>query len=204
MSTYAKFAAVTPQSPCDQNIGDDARDQAVRSVGPGLVTLPEVADYLQIGRRSIRCVLQEHGVPVNPAGRVRWADLWKVLWLIPEVPPAQYSMMMRPLLSVAETANRVGVCAKSIIRDSGRKHPRYGLPRHLQLSDRTRRFHPEMILLWEMNEALEDWMHPVASRVPQFRGLRPRRPTSKQQIPPAEAQSSDKPAGKVKNDNRSS
>lgn len=204
MATYEKFAAITPQDCGAQKASDVARDQAARGIGPGLATLSEVADYLRIGRRGVRCILREHSVSLNAAGRVKWADLWRELWLIPSVPPAHYSMMKHPLLSVTETASRVGVCAKSILRDTDRKRPKYGLPRHVQLSERNRRFHPEMILMWELNEALEDWMQPVASRGPQFRGLRPRLVASNDRISAAKPQSSDNPAGNGKNDNRSS
>lgn len=203
MTTYEKFAAITPQDCGAQKASDVARDQAARGIGPGFATLSDVADYLRINSRSVRCILQENAVPLNAAGRVKWVDLWKELWLIPNVPTAHYSMMKHPLLSVTETASRVGVCAKSIIRDTDRKRPKYGLPRHVQLSKRNRRFHPEMILMWELNEALEDWMQPVASRGPQFRGLRPRLVASNDQTSATKLQSSDRPAGKGKNDNRS-
>ena len=203
MTTYEKFAAITPAYCGVQKASDVARDQATRGIRPGLATLSEVADYLRINSRGVRRILQEHAVPLNAADRVKWADLWKELWLIPSVPSASYSMMKLPLLSVTETASRVGVCAKSIIRDTDRKRPRYGLPRHLQLSERNRRFHPEMILMWELDEALEDWMQPVASREPRFRGLRPRHVASNDRISSAKPQPFDKPAGKRKNDSRS-
>lgn len=166
-------------------------------------TTADAACYLRLNSRRVRDVLEAHGAPLNPAGRVRWATLWMALWHIPEVPETAYDMMMRPLLTVAEVADRVGVTERSILRNTDRQRSRYGLPRHVQLSERARRFHPMMILAWEMQEPIEDWMQATAQAPRLPRGLRPRLVRSDSRISPAESQSSDHRAGIGRNDNRS-
>lgn len=163
--------AVQEQPKQDEGVKAEARQR----VGAGFATVPEASCYLQVSPRRVREVLKAYEAPLNPAGRVQWTTLWSALWRIQQVPADAYEMMMQPLLTVAEVAERVGVAERSILRDISRPYPRYGLPRHIQLSERARRFHPLMIECWEVQEPIANWMHASApaSRLPQ--GLRRRR-----------------------------
>lgn len=205
MTTYAKFEKLNTPTMSTLKVEIDAvlQSRVAHHVGPGLATLSQVADYLQVGRRGVKDTLEMYGVSSNAAGRVKWEVLWAALWHIPKVRPAHYSCMIRPLLSVADVAKLAGVSEKSIVRDGDRKLPRYELPRHVQLSKRNRRFNPAMILLWEMNEALEDWMRPVACRTQPFRGPRPRLVIPKVPLSLQKWQSSDNCVDIRKNDKRS-
>lgn len=149
--------------------------EARQRLGPGFATAPEAARYLQVSSRRVQEVLKTCGTHLNGAGRVQWTTLWAALWQIQEVPEAAYDMMMQPLLTVGEVAKIVGVTDRSILRDTDRSRPRYGLPRHIQISERARRFHPVMIECWEMQEPIENWMQVAASPPRLPRGLRPRR-----------------------------
>ena len=176
---YSRFAAVTPDDVRPVAVVDrQVRDTAAGLAGPGLASVSAVADHLRIGRRSIADVLAAHRVPVMRTRRVRWDALWQALWQIPTVPPDAYDAMMAPLLTVADVAEITGMSTRSILRDGDRARSAYALPRHVRLSERNRRYHPEMIHLWAMQQPLEDWMRPVKTRPKSLaRALRPRAAT---------------------------
>jgi len=176
--------------------------KALRHVGPDFATAAEAARYLRLSPRRICDVLKEMDAPVNAAGRVPWRRLWKMLWQIQEVPETAHDIMMQPLLTVSDVAARVGVTERSIIRDTDRAYPRYGLPRHVQLSERARRFHPTMVELWELQEPLPEWMRPEPVRPRLPRGVRPRPLRSDGPLAPHGQPASDNPEHIGKNDNR--
>mgnify|MGYP003139314335 CR=1 FL=1 len=172
MTDYAKFRTLPLPCIVVPQVNEGARNQALKSIGAGLATSSEVASYLRISGRSLPMLLAEGKLKCNRAGRFAWADIWRDLWQIPDVPPSQYGRMKASLLTTVEVAQRAGVSDRSILRDGKRKTSLYGLPRHLQLSTRLRRYHPAMIFLWETGESLEDWMRPVRTKSTQRRGLR--------------------------------
>jgi hypothetical protein len=149
-----------------------AHNSHARLKGAGHASASDLSVYLCVSLRAVPEVLKEQGIKTNRAGRTDWSDVWEKLWYIPDVPAAYHDIMRKPLLTIEEVADRVGVSARSILRDGDRARTRYGLPRHVQLSPRRRRYHPEMIHLWEMDLPLEDWMRAV-NRRPRV-GLQPR------------------------------
>jgi len=154
------------------DVDQKARSAHARLRGAGHATTADLSLYLGMSLRTVPEVLDEHGIRTNRAGRTMWADIWEKLWHIPEVPAERHELMRKPLLTVEQVAERAGMSPRSILRDGDRGRSRYGLPRHVQLSPRRRRYHPEMILLWEMEMPLEDWMRPVTRRARM--GLKPR------------------------------
>lgn len=170
--------AVSRKQPKHFEIQAEARQR----MGPGFATVAEAARYLRLNPRRVGEILKAHDASLNPAGRVRWTTLWAALWQIHQVPETAYDTMMQPLLTVAEVAEHAGVCERSILRDTDRQRPHYGLPRFVQLSERARRFHPVMINRWDMQEPIEDWMQ-VSVPVPRLpRGLRPRGKTANLEV----------------------
>jgi hypothetical protein len=172
MVDYAKLRVLPLSCIPDPKVDQRTRDQAAHAIGAGMATSAEIASYLRVSDRLMPMLLQTKKLTCNRAGRFTWEQVWNTLWHIPQVPPEQYQKMKIPLLDVTDVAERAGVCERSVLRDGNRKAPRYGLPRHIQLSKRVRRYHPSMIFLWEIDEALEDWMQPVRSKMNRRRGLR--------------------------------
>ena len=148
------------------------QSDSLRLTQPLLTTKSVLADHLVVSARNVANVLSEHGIEPNPAGRYDWRRVWSKFWNIHDVKQTQIAIMQSPLLTVEDVAPLVGVSARSILRDGDRARPRYGLPHFIQLSQRARRYHPEMILLWQLEAPLEDWMKPVVKRG--RRGVRPR------------------------------
>lgn len=172
MIDYAKFRALPLPCISTPRVDESARDQAAHAIGAGMATSSEIASYLRVSNRTMPMLLQAKKLTCNRAGRFTWEQVWNTLWHIPQVPPEQYQKMKTPLLDLTDVAERAGVCERSVLRDGNRKEPRYALPRHIQLSPRMRRYHPSMIFLWEIDEALDDWMQPVRSKMTRRRGLR--------------------------------
>lgn len=145
-------------------VGLAARKSHAEFKGAGYANTSDLCAYLGVSQRSVPKVLAELGVKTNRAGRTSWASVWENLWKIRDVPTPYHELMKRALLDPDQVAERVGVSPRSILRDGDRARSRYELPRHIQLSERRRRYHPEMILLWEMELPLEDWMKPIERR----------------------------------------
>jgi hypothetical protein len=162
-ATHGRTPQAEPHSP--------HRD-SLRSTQPLLTTKSMLADHLVVSTRNVANVLSEHGIEPNPAGRYDWRRVWSKLWHIHDVKQSQVTTMQSPLLTIEDVAPLVGVSARSILRDGDRARPHYGLPRFIQLSPRARRYHPEMILLWQLEAPLEDWLKPVVKQG--RRGVRPR------------------------------
>jgi len=199
MTRYENLNGLAKAVKQEQPKHGELQAEARHRVGPGFATVAEAARYLRLNPRRVGEVLKAHDAPLNPAGRVRWTTLWGALWQIHQVPETAYDIMMQPLLTVAEVAEHAGVCERSILRDTDRQRPHYGLPRFVQLSERARRFHPTMINCWDMQETIEDWMQVSvpAPRLP--RGLRPRGKLAKLAVT---GSISDSPAVIGKNDIR--
>lgn len=149
-----------------------ARNSHARLKGAGHARASDLSVYLYVSLRAVPEILEGQGIRTNRAGRTAWSDVWEKLWNIPDVPEVYHDVMRKPLLTIEEVADRVGVSARSILRDGDRTGSLYGLPRHVQLSQRRRRYHPEMIHRWEMDLPLDDWMRAVKRR-PRV-GLQPR------------------------------
>lgn len=143
-----------------------------RLKGSGHATNSELSIYFGISPRLVPKVLEGQGIKINRARRVSWSEVWDRLWNIRSVPAPHHDIMRRPLFTVDEVVERAGVSSRSILRDANRARPHYGLPRFTQLSARCRRYHPEMVHLWEMELPLEDWMRPIKRR--SRSGLKPR------------------------------
>lgn len=145
-------------------LSSTARKAYADNKDAGFASASDLGTYLGVSQRRAKNVLECFGIKTNRAGRTRWINVWDILWNIHNVPAQHHELMKRELLNIEQVAGRVGVSPRSILRDGDRSRSLYDLPRHVQLSPRRRRYHPEMILLWEMELPLEDWMRPIKRR----------------------------------------
>lgn len=166
-----QFKEITQPKIVAPDVNPAARNSHARLKGAGYATASELSTYLRISLRSVPDVLSNYGVKTNRAKRTFWSEVWQKLWNIPDVPTVYHDVMRTPLLTIEDVADRVGVSARSILRDGDRTESLYGLPRNILLSPRRRRYHPQMIYLWEMDLPLEEWMRAV--KRPRA-GLKPR------------------------------
>lgn len=172
MVEYSKFRKLPLQKIWVPEVNRGTQDRAAQDIGAGMATRGQISDYLRISSRFIPNLIDARIIKCNKAERFSWANVWRDVWQIPDVPAKHFSKMMVPLLTVSEVAKRVGVSERSLVRDGDRKTPLYNLPRHVQLSPRHRRYHASMLFLWEIEEGLDDWMLPVRSKSSVRRGLR--------------------------------
>ena len=143
----------------------------------GFATLGEIAAYLRVSARRVPGVLEARGITPTPYNRVRWSELWRMLWRIDpaQIPPEYLRAMYASLLTNAEVAARVG-CDPRTIRDAGNVSPRQkGIPEHLDLGPSTRRHHPVRIEAWLNREPCPEFLVPRAPRANGLLGLTQRR-----------------------------
>lgn len=130
-------------------------------LGPGFAQVWDIADYLQISRRSVTVMMSGKSLFPNRAGRFAWEDIWWKLWRVRNIPSEAFGPMKQPLLTNVDVARILGVHERSVRRDGDRNESRYELPAHLDLSERIRRHHPLRIQLWSRELLVPSWLEPV-------------------------------------------
>jgi len=143
--------------------------QSPRFAGPA-----EIAAHLRISSRGLRAVLERRGIVFNRAGRCEWALMWLALWGIRDVPPDRHGAMRRPLMTLEEMAEALGVHPRTIRRAGDRACARYALPRHLDLGPNRRRYLPLMVEPWLVSATPEPWLLPMRVTRAGLFGLAPR------------------------------
>jgi len=117
-----------------------------------------IARHLGICAPMVRPTMGRLGCRLLPGGRYDLSDLWRRMWGIDRVPRARVECMERPLLSIDAVADMVGVHPATIRRAGNSRSPKWRLPDHCDLGDRTRRYLPLHIEAWLRGEAPEEWL----------------------------------------------
>lgn len=117
-----------------------------------------LAKYLRVSPRHVKEYCVGWQLVPNRAGRFAWADIWRVLWAVREVPAGYHDRMKEPLLDNRDIAAKLGVSERSIQRDVTRTASRFELPRSIALTSRTRRHHPLLIEFWVANVLEPQWL----------------------------------------------
>lgn len=122
------------------------------------VTPAAIARHLGICTPMVRPTMGDLGCRMLPGDRYDLTDLWRRMWGIDRVPRAWLEAMERPLLSVDAVAEMVGVHPATIRRAGNTRSPKWRLPDHCDLGERTRRYLPLHIEAWLRGEPPEDWL----------------------------------------------